>query len=232
MDVAISILDEPVQEWLKAEGPLLTKLALVHRKAAPEATYGPPSDDVHQGSWSARDLVRSYLLSKATGTDIETYRRRADDSEWISLLKSLAALPDPTQAKQLAGMGLRSNNIEVVRTLAHHNPFPTRMFDDGAWRQLILKCVFTDLGLQHVFQLETRRHAELNRAIFDYAYERAAANRPLNPQLWRAVLPQDDIARTVDLSHWQNRSGHQMAISKLLAGQAVSLTDCPSDKPE
>jgi hypothetical protein len=199
----------------------------------PEALTHTLSEDVSRSPWTERDLARTCLLANATKECQEHYRRRADDGEWISLLKGLGAWSNQESAQILGSMGLRSNSTDVVKAIAHRNPFPARHFDDGAWRQLVLKCIFADLGLGPVIGIEERRHQDLNAAIIAYARERHAAQRPLNPHLWRAMHAGRlvNIAASSSLNDWAARPGHQAAIAKLLAGQAVLPEDCPADQP-
>ena len=59
--------------------------------------------------------------------------------------------------------------------------------DEAAWNQLVLKAFFTEKNINLIIGLDKRANLELALTLIDYAKERWAAKRKVNPQLWRLV---------------------------------------------
>jgi hypothetical protein len=72
----------------------------------------------------------------------------------------------------------------VFEAAACDTPFPYRHFDDVAWRQLAIKCVFVEAPLWRVFGLDRRLGAELARMALDLVDERRSAGRAVQHELW------------------------------------------------
>jgi hypothetical protein len=72
----------------------------------------------------------------------------------------------------------------VFESIACDNPYPVRCFDDGTWRQLVIKAVFIEAPLWRVYGLDSRLSPELARMALDLAEERRSAGRPVQPALW------------------------------------------------
>ena len=69
------------------------------------------------------------------------------------------------------------------------NHYPARYLDEGSWNQLVLKAFFTDEYIPQIVGLRERNNEVLARTLVDYAYERSAAGREINPMLWILVAP-------------------------------------------
>ena len=63
--------------------------------------------------------------------------------------------------------------------IACHNPYPFDYFDEAAWNQMVVKCVFTGAPIDTIVGLRDRRNSTLVRMLEDFAAERHAAARPL-----------------------------------------------------
>jgi hypothetical protein len=63
--------------------------------------------------------------------------------------------------------------------IACHNPYPFDWFDEDAWNQMVVKCVFVGAPLAGIVGLAERRNPSLIRMLRDFAAERNAAGRPL-----------------------------------------------------
>src|SRR5690606_19888969 len=72
------------------------------------------------------------------------------------------------------------------------NHYPARYLDEGSWNQLVLKAFFTDEYIPQIVGLTERNNEVLARTLVDYAYERSAAGREINPMLWILVAPYID----------------------------------------
>ena len=69
------------------------------------------------------------------------------------------------------------------------NPYPAEYLDEAAWNQLVLKAIFTEKPVHRIVGLDERTNQNLANTLSDYAHERWAAHRKLNPMLWRCVAP-------------------------------------------
>ncbi|MCW2903985.1 MAG: hypothetical protein JWO67_6250, partial [Streptosporangiaceae bacterium] len=147
---------------------------------------GPGCDD-----WSVDDAARVLILlelpgagDELTGRLLDLYRF-GDAHERRAVLRSLAALDAEIGegALSLVHDALRSNDTRLVA--AALGPYGGARLSDHAWRQAVLKCVFTGVPLSQVTGLDRRADAELARMMTDYARERAAAGRDIPPDVTR-----------------------------------------------
>ncbi|MEM7797367.1 MAG: EboA family metabolite traffic protein [Cyanobacteria bacterium P01_C01_bin.118] len=154
------------------------------------------------GQWSVDQAARTLLLLTFLSTDAERYVAAveklfsaADVAEQVALYQSLPLLPHPERFEERAIEGLRSNIKSVFDAIALHNPYPADYFDEAAWNQMVLKALFVESYLSQIQRLDERTNAILARMLSDYAHERWAAKRSVNPQLWRAIGPfvEDDL---------------------------------------
>ena len=54
---------------------------------------------------------------------------------------------------------------------------------------MVLKAFFTEKPIEKIIGLDRRSNQQLANTLTDYAHERWAAHREVNPQLWRCVAP-------------------------------------------
>lgn len=141
--------------------------------------------------WSALDTARVLLvlsrsdLREASAVDaLEDTFRYADAGEFVALYRSLAHLPEPRRFAWRAGEGCRTSMRTVFEAAACDTPFPVRYFDEIAWRQMVIKCLFVGAPLWRVHGLDTRLDAELARMALDLADERRSAGRDVPHELW------------------------------------------------
>ncbi len=146
-------------------------------------------------NWSVDQAARIRLLL-AAATDSDTFVRRldqlcatADVDELVAFYRGLPIYPDPPRHRLRAAEGLRSNMKVVFESVAHRNPYPAEQLADDAWNQMVLKALFVGSALDPIVGLDRRANANLARMLGDYAHERWAASRPVNPELWRCVGP-------------------------------------------
>jgi hypothetical protein len=75
--------------------------------------------------------------------------------------------------------GVRSSITAVFVAITCHNPYPFRHFDEAAWNQMVVKCVFNGAPIESIVGLHERRNAEVVQMLRDLVSERRAAGRPL-----------------------------------------------------
>lgn len=145
------------------------------------------------------------LLEASVADDFPALLKRvlttSDLAEQIALYRGLPLYPEPARLTLLAVEGLRSAVRGVFESVAHDNPFPAEHFSQEAWNQMVLKALFIGAALAPIVGLDRRWNADLAHMLLDYAAERAAAGRPISPELWRG------IGRFADAAHIERLAG-------------------------
>ena len=121
----------------------------------------------------------------------------ADVEEAIALYQSLPLLPYPEKFKLRAAEGIRTNMTAVFNAIALDNPYPAEYLNDLAWNQMVLKALFIGTPLEPIFGLKSRNNPQLAQMLLDYARERLAAKRTVNPELWQlaAAFQPEEVAQ-------------------------------------
>ncbi len=139
-------------------------------------------------------MSRIYLLSKVLEESSEYFESKvanliqvADTAELETFLKFLILLPNPENYKQAAVEALRTNIATVFEAISVYNPYPSEYFNDQQWNQMYLKAAFMQQDLSRILDIDKRANADLTRIISDYAHERWAASRDVDPLFWRPV---------------------------------------------
>lgn len=190
-------------------------------------------------------LARIYLLSKALERDpyyfipkVGTLVQVADTGELITFLRYLPVLPHSEEFAATAVDTLRTNIAPVFDAIALENPYPEAHFDQGQWNQMYLKAAFMQRDLLKIPGVEHRGNARLARIISDYAHERWAASRPVDPLIWRPVGPFLDDHLLADMKRLlespdtrEQRAGYLSCLASddpraaaLLSGHALQAT--------
>ncbi|RKN28184.1 EboA domain-containing protein [Micromonospora musae] len=129
--------------------------------------------------WTADEAARALLLT-ALPTDHAGYAdalyRRGDAAEKRAVLKALPLLPIGAAGVPLLHDAIRTNDTRLVA--AALGPY-ARHLDAAAWRQAVLKCVFTGVPLAVVADLDSRADGELAVMLGGLADERHAAGRDM-----------------------------------------------------
>ncbi|MFB7655247.1 MULTISPECIES: EboA domain-containing protein [unclassified Streptomyces] len=141
--------------------------------------------------WSVDDAVRALLLAALplTGAElagvVSRLYRVGGGPERRAVLRSLVLLE---AAGDLGDLGLplvedalRSNDPRLIAAAV--GPYGARRLGAHAFRQAVLKCVFTGIPLDRVAGLAGRADAELDRMMADFAAERSAAGRTVPPDV-------------------------------------------------
>ncbi|TCK84862.1 EboA domain-containing protein [Albibacterium bauzanense] len=144
--------------------------------------------------WSLKKVCRVWLIMQIDSSDeasyiskIEELFRDADMNELATLYAALPILAYPEHWEKQCAVGIRSNIGYVLDAVIMDNPYPAEYLNEEAWNQLILKAIFTDKDISRIIGLEKRVNENLVKALRDYADERKAAGRTINPELWEIV---------------------------------------------
>jgi len=139
-------------------------------------------------------IARIYLLLKVLKADGDFFVPKvanliqvADIGELETFLKFLILLPDAENYKQTAVEALRTNISTIFEAISMQNPYPAKYFNDQQWNQMFLKAAFMQLDLSAILSIDERANKDLTRIISDYAHERWAASREIEPLFWRPV---------------------------------------------
>ncbi|MET8351867.1 MULTISPECIES: EboA domain-containing protein [unclassified Micromonospora] len=129
--------------------------------------------------WTADDAARVLLLTAAPADHAQladTLYRNGDAAERRAVLRALPLLPIGAAGVPLLHDAIRTNDTRLVA--AALGPY-ARHLDPAAWRQAVLKCVFTGVPLAVVADLDARADGELAAMLAALAAERHAAGREM-----------------------------------------------------
>lgn len=174
--------------------PRKTGKALIELPPAMEKDIETAGAGLIIRGWSVDRLARVWLLMQLPAQDKDAYFRTienlflaAEVHEMVALYSALPVLAWPEIWKARCAEGVRNNIGDVLEAIMCNNPYPARHLDEPAWNQLVLKAFFTDKPINKIIGFDTRANEKLASTLSDYAHERWAAQRPVNPQLWRVV---------------------------------------------
>lgn len=191
--------------WIEEDRPLNSVFMLLPRKTGKTPLNVTPEQSkaissailgFYIDSWTVDHLGRAYLLMNLDSTNqgeyfhkIESLFRAAEMGEQVALYSSLPLLAHPELWVKRCSEGIRSNIGIVLEAIMYNNPYPSQNLDQAAWNQLVLKAFFTDKDINKIVGIDARANKDLAYIISDYAHERWAAGRELNPNMWRLVGP-------------------------------------------
>lgn len=143
---------------------------------------------------SLTEISRVCLLSRVLEADsgyfipkVAQLIQLADTGELKTFLRYLVLLPHAEAFSQVAVEALRTNIAIVFDAIALDNPYPALYFNDQQWNQMYLKAAFMQRDLSRIREVDRRANKDLARIISDYAHERWAASRDVDPLFWRPV---------------------------------------------
>lgn len=182
---------------------LFTSFSMAVRHSGKAALAPTPEESAaaerHFPGWDLRDwtcdvTARAYLMASLpdqpeTPKRLLAIHQTADLGEHIALVKALFLAPRCEEAMHIAREGLRSNMRSVFVGITSHNPYPALYFDELAFNQMVVKCLFVDLPLREITGLDSRLNPTLRQILVDLAHERWAAERPVSGEMWRCVGP-------------------------------------------
>ncbi len=139
-------------------------------------------------------VSRIFLLTKVLEVNSEFYTQEvakiievADTTELETFLRYLTILPESKSFKYAAVEALRTNISIIFDAITLNNPYPALFFNDQQWNQMYLKAAFMERDLGLIQSVDERANKDLTRIISDYAHERWAASRKIDPMFWRPV---------------------------------------------
>lgn len=176
-----------------------------------------------------QEIARIYLLSKVTEVGPEYFMPKvaniiqvADKNEHATFLKYLILLPNSENYLSVAVDAIRTNIVTVFDAIALNNPYPGQFFSDDQWNQMYLKAAFIERDLGKIMHIDERANKELSHIISDYAHERWAASREIEPRIWRPVGPFIDDRLLKDMTHLAKSDN---AIENRVAALCCSVSD-------
>lgn len=145
-------------------------------------------------NYTADRLARVYLLLHWPSDDKANYLKTitqlfkaAEMNELVALYGALPLLAYPEEWVKQCAEGIRSNIGTVLEAIMYDNSYPAEYLDEAGWNQLVLKAFFTEKSINRIVGLDERANTHLANTLIDYAHERWAAGRVVEPQLWRLV---------------------------------------------
>lgn len=149
--------------------------------------------------WTVDDAVRASLLAALPlreaelAAEVVALYRYGDAAEKRGVLRGLALIDTAdgigAEGLPLVHDALRTNDTRLVA--AALGRYGAAHLDAAAYRQGVLKCVFTGIALADIDGFPERADAELARMLADFAREREAAGRTVPADVWqvRAAAP-------------------------------------------
>lgn len=161
--------------------------------------------------WTLERICRVYSLLHLDTFDREVYIKTIENlfltaelNELVAVYSALPVLAWPESWIKRCAEGIRSNMAPVLEAILYRNPYPALHLDIPAWNQLVLKAFFTEKDLRRIEGLDARNNPDLARMLVEYARERHAAGRQVDPVLWRLAGPfaapawMSDFSRVMD----------------------------------
>ncbi len=156
--------------------------------------------------WTADRLGRICLLMHIDPSDRDKYFKTVENlflaaemAEQVALYSALPVLAYPEIWTMRCADGIRSNIANVLEAIMYENPYPAAYLEERAWNQLVMKAFFTDKNVNRIYGFDERANSELTLILSDYAHERWAAGRSVNPLLWRSTAKFIDSRLESDL---------------------------------
>ncbi|MEE1926959.1 EboA domain-containing protein [Streptomyces sp. TRM 70351] len=187
---------EPPHPGLTPEARAWLDEALAAAAADPAGVAAPFAAAARRCGRAHAKAVRVALLhaARADAATLTGLYQHGTTAERLAVLDALPGLPLGDSALPLVEDALRANDTRLIAAAV--GPYAARHLPAPAWRQAVLKCLFTQVPLTRVHRLAERARgdAELARMLRDYARERAAAGRAvpedLQPALDLATAPE------------------------------------------
>jgi hypothetical protein len=182
--------------------------------------------------WTVDRLARVWLILYLPSDDKAVYLRTlenifltAEMNEQVALYSALPVLQYPDAWQHRCTEGIRSNIGVVLESIMCDNPYPSEQLDEKEWNQLVLKAIFTEKPINRIIGLDMRANMSLAKTLSDYAHERWAAHRDVNPLLWRSVAPFVDAEIFADIERIaaSKNKGEQQAAALVIQHDTFPL---------
>lgn len=251
LEIARSNISTEAWIWLQEKldtaeaSGINTAFSMMPRKTGKAIINIAPSqaeiiDEITEGyvlaDWTADRLCRVCLLMHLDHADRDKYFRTVENlflaaemAELVALYSALPVLAYPEIWKMRCAEGIRSNISTVLEALMYGNPYPARHLDEKAWNQLVMKAFFTDKDVNRIYGFDERANAELAIILSDYAHERWAAGRSVNPLLWRATAKfidsrlRSDLEKVLSEGELKEKKAAALALYNSNAAEAKEL---------
>ena len=179
------------------------------------------------GDWSVDQLARialmvaSYRDQASFAERFDRFCATAEINELIALCRGLPLYPAAALIEPRAREAVRSGIKPVFEAVAHRNPYPSEVFAEDDFNQMVVKAVFIEAPLWPIQGLERRGNPRLARMLVALAQERRAAGRPISSEIWRCIVPYADSEATAALTHAWNAGVENDRLAIALALRAV-----------
>ncbi len=173
--------------WLAEQKALTGKALAIAFVKVPRFIAKKTIEGKHFTNWTLDQLVRLELLMQLDPANIDSLFETAEMHEAVTLTRALPFLPNPSSYLLRATDAVRSNMGPVFDAIAFGNTYPKDHFNESAWNQLVLKCIFNDKAIHQILGLDERANQELANTLSDFAHERWSANRRVPSQVWRLI---------------------------------------------
>lgn len=137
--------------------------------------------------WPLDQLVRVDLLINLDEANLSILFETAEMQEAVALTKALPFMLNPSSLLLRATDAVRSNMGPVFDAIAFGNTYPKDFFNEAAWNQLVLKCIFNNKAIHKIIGLDERANQALADTLSDFAHERWSAGRRVPSRVWRLV---------------------------------------------
>lgn len=173
--------------WLVEQKSLTGKALALAFVKVPRFTSKKIIESGEFSGWPLDQLVRVDLLINLDEANLSILFETAEMQEAVALTKALPFLLNPSSLLLRATDAVRSNMGPVFDAIAFGNTFPKDYFNESAWNQLVLKCIFNDKAIHQIIGLNERANQALADTLSDFAHERWSAGRRVPSQVWRLV---------------------------------------------
>jgi hypothetical protein len=155
------------------------------RAAAPV----PPALEVARPHWTLSDYARLWLVLRALPSlplaeqpaFVLHLLEAGEKGEQVSVLRGLAALPEPARFLETGLQACRVNARDVFEAIVCENAFLSAHFPPLHFNQAVMKSIFIEVSIHRIEGLVSRISPELRRMAADYVSERRAAGRAVPP---------------------------------------------------
>lgn len=135
-------------------------------------------------NWNLLETLRIALILAQPNLSSPTFAQVfanafqfADEGELCAFYKAIPLLAEPERFSWHMKEACRSNMRSLFCAAACDNPFPFFHFDEIAWQQLIMKALFIEVPLAHVYGVQQRLSPKLAAMARDFIAERTSAGR-------------------------------------------------------
>jgi hypothetical protein len=179
------------------------------------------------GDWSVDQLARialmvaSYRDQASFAERFDRFCATAEINELIALCRGLPIYPAAALIEPRAREAIRSGIKPVFEAVAHRNPYPSEVFAEDDFNQMVVKAVFIDSSLWPIQGLDRRGNPRLARMLVALAQERRAAGRPISREIWRCIVPYADSEAMAALTHAWNAGVENDRLAIALALKAA-----------